>query len=401
MKCYKLMKGIKIVIILCAGLAFSFLILFLVNRPYDPEWPLATDIVGHYGDFVGGFIGSLLSVVLLYYTFRSQIAESKGNAKVYIKQQLNETFFHLLHQYNSIIETISVRVENNESMTLYGKEALHYYVQQMKEEFDRGEFYKSRKEAVGYFMNFYAAHKDFTPIYYRTIYRIFDTIKAAKIGKKEKTKYIKIVRSQLTGSELVLLRYNAMAPYGRNMRKYVVKYNLLKHMPAMGLFEYKEWREILTQDKQDKLNVVLYLLRKNIHDLTPTQPTLAHTSSKAKYHINVAMKDGGREVKIDFHRNRNLFISTNDVFTCFEEMSIVDIWRLLREWLKEIFLFSLLGLEDMKNSISIDKDIKKDPEKEHLTIIVKSKNGKPLNVCGKTLGKGTQAINPSNNKTQQ
>ena len=66
-----------------------------------------------------------------------------------------------------------------------------------------------------------------------------------------------------------------------------------------------------------------------------------------------------------------------------------------------MFLFSLLGLEDMKNSISIDKDIKKDPEKEHLTIIVKSKNGKPLNVCGKTLGKGTQAINPSNNKTQQ
>lgn len=395
------MKGIRIVIILCVGLALSFLILFLVNRPYDVEWPLATDIVGHYGDFVGGFIGSLLSVVLLYYTFKSQIVESKENAKVYIKQQFNETFFHLLHQYNSIIETISVRVEGDEPMTLYGKEALHYYVQQMQTEFDHGEFYENRKEAVGCFMNFYAAHEDFTPIYYRTLYRIFDMIAITDIGDNEKVEYAKIARSQLTDSELVLLRYNAMTTYGRNMRKYVVNYNLLKHMPAMGLLEYRKWRKTLTQAMQDKLNVVLYLLRKNIHDLTPAKPTLAHTSSKAKYHVNVTMKDGGREVKIDFHRNLNLVIANNDEFSCFETMPIADIRELLEEWLKEIFVFSLLGLEDKKNSISIDKDIKKDSAKEHLTIMVKSKNGKPLNVCGKTLGEETRAVNPSKNKKKK
>lgn len=79
------MKGVKMAIILCVGLALVFLVLFLANRSYNPNWPLATDVVGHYGDFIGGFVGSLLSVVLLYYTFRSQIAESKENAKVYIK----------------------------------------------------------------------------------------------------------------------------------------------------------------------------------------------------------------------------------------------------------------------------------------------------------------------------
>ena len=380
------MKSIKMAIIFCAGLALLFLFLFLINRPYDFRWPLATDIVGHYGDFVGGFVGSLLSVVLLYYTFKSQISESKENAKVYIKQQFNETFFHLLHQYNSIIRSISARMENEELATLHGKEALHYYVQQMQTEFDRGEFYENRKEAVGCFMNFYAAHEDFTPIYYRTLYRIFDMIEVTDIAKEEKVEYAKIVRSQLTDSELVLLRYNAMTVYGRNMRKYVVKYNLLKHMPAMGLLEYRKWRKALTYAMQDKLNVVLYLLRKNIHDLTPAQPTLAHTSSRAKYHVNVTLKDGGREVKIDFHRNLNLVLLNNDEFSCFETVPISVIGELLEGWLKEIFLFSLMGLKETKNSISIDKDIKGDSTKEHLIIIVNSKNGKPLNVCGKTLG---------------
>ena len=380
------MKGIKIAIILCVGLALTFLVLFLANRSYDPSWPLATDIVGHYGDFIGGFVGSLLSVVLLYYTFRSQIDESKKNAKVYIKQQFNETFFHLLHQYNSIIEAISAKVESDEP-SLHGKEALHYYVQQMQAEFDHGEFHENRKEAVGFFMNFYAAHEDFMPIYYRTLYRIFDMIETTKIDDKEKVEYAKITRSQLTDSELVLLRYNALTIYGRNMRKYVVNYNLLNHMPAMGLIEYRKWRKTLTQAMQDKLNVVLYLLRKNIHDLTPVQPTLAHTSSKAKYHVNVTLKDEGREVKIDFHRNLNLAVLSNDEFSCFETMPILVIGELLEEWLKEIFLFSLLGLKEKKNSISIKKDIKEGSAKEHLTIIVKSKNGKPLNVCGKTLGR--------------
>ena len=382
----KRMKNIKMAIIFCAGLALLFLFLFLINRPYDFRWPLATDIVGHYGDFVGGFVGSLLSVVLLYYTFRSQITESKENAKVYIKQQFNATFFHLLHQYNSIIETISARMENEELVTLHGKEALDYYVQQMQTEFDRGEFYENRKEAVGCFMNFYVSHGDFTPIYYRTLYRIFDMIEVTDITDKEKVEYAKIVRSQLTDSELVLLRYNAMTAYGRNMRKYVVKYNLLKHMPAMGLLEYKKWRKTLTYAMQDKLNVVLYLLRKNIHDLTPAQSTLAHISSRTKYHVNVTLKDGGREVKIDFHRNLSLVLLNSDEFACFETVPINAIGELLEGWLKEIFLFSLMGLKEKKNSISIDKDIKGDSTKEHLTIIVKSKNGKPLNVCGKTLG---------------
>ena len=85
------------------------------------------------------------------------------------------------------------------------------------------------------------------------------------------------------------------------------------------------------------------------------QTTLVHTSLslRAKYHVNVSMKDEEREVKIDFHRNLNLAVLSNDEFSCFETMSISNIGESLEEWLKEIFLFSLLGIKEKKNKILI------------------------------------------------
>ncbi len=127
------------------------------------------------------------------------------------------------------------------------------------------------------------------------------------------------------------------------------------------------------------------------------QTTLVHTSLslRAKYHVNVSMKDEEREVKIDFHRNLNLAVLSNDEFSCFETMSISNIGESLEEWLKEIFLFSLLGIKEKKNKILITKDISATPLQEHLTISVKSKNQKPLNICGKTLCTGNLCPQPS------
>ena len=114
--------------------AFVIGILFFIHQNYDCSLPLATDVFGQYGDFIGGFIGTLLSVVLLYYTLKSQIESTKSqiksaidNSKVYVSQQFNETFFHLLNQYNSIIQSLIIESEDDaEKIKYQGKEALHY-----------------------------------------------------------------------------------------------------------------------------------------------------------------------------------------------------------------------------------------------------------------------------------
>ena len=65
---------------------------------------LQTDVVGQYGDFVGGVIGTILSVFLLYLTFRAQHKDLENHVKVYKGESLYNLFFHMLDLYNNTLE---------------------------------------------------------------------------------------------------------------------------------------------------------------------------------------------------------------------------------------------------------------------------------------------------------
>lgn len=88
------------------------------------EYILNTEVVGHYGDFIGGAIGTLVSIVLLYYTLKLQRRDSENNVQVYKQQQLNDLFFHLLKQYDDILKSLKTKTADNKK--LQGREALHF-----------------------------------------------------------------------------------------------------------------------------------------------------------------------------------------------------------------------------------------------------------------------------------
>ena len=97
------------------------------------NYPLATDEVGQYGDFIGGVIGTILSVILLYFTLKLQREDSANNSKIYKSQQLNDEFFHLLSMYHQILKTLSFNDDDN----FYdGKVALHKIAEDMYDSFD-------------------------------------------------------------------------------------------------------------------------------------------------------------------------------------------------------------------------------------------------------------------------
>ena len=385
-------KQLKILSWGCGVLAVIVLGLFFINRQYSLGWPIATDAIGQYGDFVGGVIGTLLSVMLLYWTLqsqirtlhlqikalRSQITESRKNSDVFIKQQLNETFFHLLHQYNTIVDTVSVENEH-----LQGKAALDYYLVKMQEHYSRmvaktGN--RGRKFAVDVYAGFYAEHADFVPIYFRTLYRTFDLVHCAQVGDKEKVKYAKILRAQLTDTELVMMRYNAMTLLGKKLRNYIVEYNLLKHMPALELLEYGQWRELFPERIRGKVNVILYTTRKLVHELLKEDKlTLAHTSAKAKYNINVSRTDDKRQVTLNFNRRTNVMLPDYDDLYCFEGISVCAIEELFEAWMWEIFYLSGFGISN--KSINIERNVEVLVNgNEHFVIEVSSKSGNPLRV---------------------
>lgn len=66
--------------------------------------------------------------------------------------------------------------------------------------------------------------------YFRNLYYIVRYIENCKIKKEEKIEFIKILRSQLSNYELLLLAYNGLHEYGKEFYTYIEEYHLLKSL---------------------------------------------------------------------------------------------------------------------------------------------------------------------------
>lgn len=369
---------IKGTVIFCSILAAIFFILFLIHQHYDANETLATDVVGQYGDFIGGVVGTLLSIVLLYYTFKSQIEEAAKNTQVNINHQFGETFYQLLSQYNSILNNLTVKIDDTDEK-LYGKEALHYIYDRMRNDYDTGEN-NSRKAAIVMFFNFYSSYIDFAPIYFRTLYRIFDLIDNSKISEEDKVRYAKIVRCQLTDSETIFLRYDAFTFLGENMRQYISEFNLFKHLLPLNILEYHKWRTIFPVEQRNNINIILYNIRHYLHKLlTSGNKNLTYTSSRAKYNINLSTDKDNKQIKMDFNRRTNVIIPLYDDFSCLDAVIIDDIEFVFEKWILEIFYLQNYGKKN-KNIRFERTFVPFKNHKEHFTILIKRANGDSLEI---------------------
>lgn len=361
-------------------ICFVVALLFFMNQVLGLfDGFVKTEVIGQYGDFVGGVIGTILSVVLLSDTFKSQIKESKNNAQVFESQQLNELVFHLLDQYNSVVASFTIAKDDVHGIRtiLNGKEGLHYALVKMQEEFARLDMTHSRKVALGLFQSFYDSHEDFAPIYFHTIYRIFDVIDKAKVNDDVKVKYAKLIRCQFTETELVMLRYNAMWPVGKNMRALINEFNLLKHIRPLELLEYLEWRNRLTESSRRKVNILLYMVQKQVHNLFLSDDTTrAITSFRTKYNINVSKLENGTVCKFDFTRNTRIQINY-DLFTSFDSVTIEDIRSLFVAWFKEMFVYSNYAMFNYRVEINSD-GVERNVPKEHFSLIIARPDHKKL-----------------------
>ena len=106
---------------------------------------------------------------------------------------------------------------------------------------NRKSYEDNRENAVNYYMLFFIENSTKMGAYFRTLYRMYDLIDSSSINDKIKKNYLKIMRAQLTESELFFVRYNAMTYYGYNFIYYINKYHILKHLPAFELLEFKDW----------------------------------------------------------------------------------------------------------------------------------------------------------------
>lgn len=340
------------------------------------EYVLNTEVVGHYGDFIGGAIGTLVSIVLLYYTLKLQRRDSENNVQVYKQQQLNDLFFHLLKQYDDILKSLKTKTADNKK--LQGREALHFQLKEMYEWFDVKENdSQNRKHAVSSFLNFYSLSRDFSPIYFRTLFRVFKLLETSdKCLKVHSIQLMKILRAQLSDSELALLRYNGMSRQGAKFVPLINKFNLLKHLPPLELMEYKRWSKKMTLEERGCTNVLLLETKHNIQKVLETSSSVeSYSNNPRKYNINVSSNDEATELKVYLYINTNVKLNDSDLIRGIYKLAEDERLSLLLFFVKDCLVLSSFNKLNSYKDLEFDS---KNGEDGKLLVTVKTKNQGPL-----------------------
>lgn len=254
-----LSKHILVIVVLATVGIFAPL--FVQHRTYDLAQPCDGELFGNYGDFIGGLL-SVVSIYLLVETLKEQRATSKEQRVFTEKQQkstndqqMGTLFFHLLKHLQREVSDLNITTEDGRYTN---KDFFEELRRELQEGFiSTGSYKKDVTQALSSYFKLYAKHPRLGS-YFRILYRICEVIDQSRLDGIDKAKYIKILRAQLTNSELLLLRYNAQTPHGKKFKHYINEYNLLKHHPIFELLEFKRWWGDLEDKPVDRLRVSVF-----------------------------------------------------------------------------------------------------------------------------------------------
>lgn len=347
--------------------AFAY-ICFRWNHPihlFNKEFVVNHELFGTFGDFFGGFLGTiftLISVLLVVRTFRHQQTVTRENLEQQKTQRFNNLFFELLHLYQSEVKDLCgqseiitdiVKVPEKESIKVT-KEHVNY---DNKDFFDEEKlviqrnyknqksYEKNRVRSINYYMLFYIENRSKIAAYFRTLYRIYELIdKSELITESQKKEYSKIMRAQLTESELFFLRYNALTAYGDHFVEYINKYHILKHLPAFELLEFKDWWEDMNRVERESVNILYYFICEAMKELFKTSKT------GDSYEVNILPQENARfQISLllsnnsDFSINVKKYLRNTNManeYRGLDKLEDIRIQQLLDCFIKEIFLFS-------------------------------------------------------------
>jgi len=252
-------------------------IIFIIFGNWKFSSVLDESKVAMFGDFIGGVVGSILAFagIILYYValkeqrreisisqkaleyqvealnhqikeFRDQTNEMQETRKTYEKQtiefekqtqiaklkQFDSSFYSLLNVYIDLKKNLDVKDSNrNFFKTLYEK--------LKRIDFNDSAIEKKYGQIINNYIEIFYQNYSNLVHYFNTVYRLIQMIDRSEIENYEKEVYAKILRSQFTSYELLLLYYDYHSPFGEKVRLLSFKYQLLKHLPILDRIEYE------------------------------------------------------------------------------------------------------------------------------------------------------------------
>ncbi|MBO9124929.1 MULTISPECIES: putative phage abortive infection protein [unclassified Rhizobium] len=202
--------------------------------------------LGTLGDFLGGtlnpiltflsFIALLLTIVLQQREIHSAKDDARSLKIERIqdrtraeKQQFENTFFQMLNYHNSIVNSIDIWKGQTKG-TLRGRECFKYYFDVMKAEYDRVDMVEERQRALhAYESKVWETFQKDLAHYYRFLYNLIRFVKQSKAVSK--TKYIRILRAQISDFEMSMLFYNGLTHDGERFKEYIEFFTLFDNLP--------------------------------------------------------------------------------------------------------------------------------------------------------------------------
>ena len=245
-----------------AAIAISFLFcLFSVIYHYNIAWSVDVDPkeklsqLGQRGDFFGGFMNPILTLftfTAFIYTIalqRKELYESRIQFKrsadalasqneAIRLQNYQASFFHLLGVHNDIVKSIEVEDPADGHAKKSGRAAfqvIYSKVRRIYREkrkkfptagdqraliFAYGAVYREHQYELGHYMRF-----------------LYNSIRMLKDNPNSE-QFIKLIRSQLSNQELLVLYYNCtVSEFGQNFKALAEEYELFNNMPPQVLDE--------------------------------------------------------------------------------------------------------------------------------------------------------------------
>jgi len=252
-------------------IVFAIITFLWMDFDFNINSPINSGKFGQFGDFIGGIVGSLwaLAGVLLFYialneqrkdfktnketlklqieTLNQQVKEFKlqrkelvSSRKVYEQQsktlktqQFESNFYSLLNVYLSIKDKLNNLDKNQDFFKEFYEELSINYLPDI-------DIVSHHNNMVDSYTKLFNKQKGYLSHYFKTLYRIIKIIDSNNIlVEQEKVFYSKILRSQFTDYEQLVLYYNSHSVYGLKSRPLILKYNILKHTPIFNKPEFE------------------------------------------------------------------------------------------------------------------------------------------------------------------
>lgn len=267
-KTEKVLSGWKIVIVIsiifCLGVIFLFFCGQIITFRLTDS--IEHDIFGAFGDFIGGFLGTIIalySVYLLIKTFQNQseinenirktnqsVVDTNGSIKNTNDKLINQTELQIFDsRFSKLLDLYkdAINFYGNERFDNNGRLKFEAIVEEFKKKglLHKTEYKRRSISAVSEYYNLYTINRQNFSVHFRMLYLLTKLTAEEKIHESYRVSYAKTIRGQLSEGELLLLRYNCLSIYGVRMRTYVNKFNLIKHLPIMSLLEFTKWKNII------------------------------------------------------------------------------------------------------------------------------------------------------------